>query len=109
MNYRSLRVGKLIREELSVLILRELEFPEAIVTLTEVLVDKKLGIAKVEVSVVPSERAATALKLLNEHRARLQHLLLRKINITPMPHLRFEIDRGPENAARVEKTLLENS
>ncbi len=107
MNYRPLRVGKLIREELSALILRELEFPGALVTLMEVEVDKKLGLAKVEVSVVPSARAGEALAILNDNRSRLQHALLRKINIKPMPQLRFAIDRGPENAARVEKNLLE--
>ena len=107
MNYRPLRVGNLIRDELSLLILRELEFPNTIVTILDVNVDKKMGLARVGVSVVPSERAMTALKTLNDARGSLQHALLRKINIKPMPELRFEIDHGPENAARVEKALIE--
>lgn len=106
MNYRPLRVGKLIREELGMLIQREAEFPGALVTITEVEVTKKLDLARVLVSVVPSEKTDEAMKELGKHRDRLQYLLLRKINIKPMPHIVFEVDYGPENAAKVEKALL---
>jgi ribosome-binding factor A len=106
MDRRPLRVQKLVREELSKIILRELEFPGALVTITEVVVDKKLGMARVKVSVLPADKANEVLKILEKNSGMLQHLLLRKINIKPMPRIRFEIDRGPENAARVEKALL---
>ncbi len=106
MNFRPLRVGKLIREELSELILREVEFPNAVATITEVAVDKKMDTARVYVSVIPSAKAPEVLKTLNAARNELQFQLLKKINIKPMPHILFEIDHGPENAAAVEKALL---
>ncbi|MEK7608685.1 MAG: ribosome-binding factor A [Patescibacteria group bacterium] len=106
MNYRPLRVGKLIREELGMLIQRELEFPGALVTITEVEVAKKLDLARVLVSIIPSNKVEESLKELNRRRDHLQYLLLRKINIKPMPQILFEIDFGPENAAKVEKALL---
>ena len=37
----------------------------------------------------------------------LQHLLRKRINIKPMPQIRFEIDYGAENAAQVEKLLID--
>ena len=55
MNFRSERVGKLIREELSKMILREAEL-SALATITEVVVDKKLDGARVKVSVIPAKR-----------------------------------------------------
>jgi len=106
MDRRPLRVQKLVREELSKIILRELEFNEALVTITEVVVDKKLGMARVKVSVLPADAAERVLKILGKNTGRLQYLLTRKINIKPMPRIRFEIDRGPENAAAVERALL---
>lgn len=108
MNYRSNRVSNLIRDEISILIKRELEFPNAFPTVTEVQVTKKLDEAKVLVSVLPSKEAANVLGILSGARNRLQHLLIKKLNIKPMPHIYFEIDRGLENAANVEKRLLEN-
>ena len=108
MNFRPQRVKKLIREELARIILREVEFPGALVTVTDVDVDNKLENAKVKVSVIPGEFSLKVLELLRKEAGRLHHLLFKKINIKPMPLISFEIDYGVENAARVEKRLLEN-
>jgi len=104
--FRSERVSKLVREELAKLLERELEF-EGLVTITEVEVDKKLDRARVKVSVIPASGEAAALKTLEYAAGSLQHKLLKKINIKPMPRIAFEIDRGLENAAKVEKALLD--
>lgn len=108
MNYRPLRVAKLIKEELGMIIEKELEFPGALFTITEIEVNKKLETARVEFSVFPSSSAEEVLKILEKSAGRLQYLLMKKINIKPMPRIFFEIDRGPENAARVEKIFLES-
>ncbi len=104
--YRSQRVESLIAEELGKLITREIEFPVgSLATIVSVDVDKKMDRAKVRVSVIPSSADESALKILNSHVGELQHLLLKKINIKPMPRIIFEIDHGHEHAAIVEKIL----
>ena len=107
MKYRPQRVGKLIREELSKIVARELEFENILATITEVEVDKKLETAKTRISVWPVEKSRDVLSTLNKARNLLQTALFKKLNIRPMPRIQFEIDRGPEHAAGVEKTLLE--
>ena len=120
MNYRPQRVAKLIEEELSKLIIRELEFGDSLVTITGADVDGKLERAKIFVSVLParpnppaggedgpSSAAEKAMKILTKNAGRLQHLLLKKINIKPTPRIEFELDHGPENAAAVEKKILD--
>jgi len=109
MKYRSLRVGNLIRDELGKIILKELEFENALLTITNVEVSDKLETARVKISVIPSSNGDGVLKELNSVCGRLQYLLLKKMNIKPMPKIRFEIDHGPEAAARVEKILLEDN
>jgi ribosome-binding factor A len=108
MNFRSERVGKLIREELSKMILREVELP-ALVTITEAVVDKKLDGARVKISVIPSKEDKNVLAILAAHAGHFQYLMLRKINIKPMPRIFFEIDHGFENAALVEKLLEQDT
>jgi ribosome-binding factor A len=108
MNFRQERVGKLIREHLSEMIMRELELP-ALVTITEVEIDKKLDGARVKLSVIPSNEADNVLAILKASARHLQYLLLRKINIKPMPRIMFEVDRGLENAALVEKILADDT
>lgn len=107
MQYRNLRVSQVIQEELSKLVAREMEFDGALVTITGVETGKKLEAAKVKVSIIPSGKARDALAKLHDAQGHLQHLLLKKMNIVPMPRIMFELDHGSENVARVEKLLGE--
>jgi ribosome-binding factor A len=106
--YRADRVSKLIREELGKLIIRELEFNGALATITSVEVDKKLEHAVVNVSVLPAASEAGIMLVLEKSVGHLQHLLNNKMNIKPMPRISFALDRGLENAAKVEKLLEED-
>ncbi len=106
--FRSQRVQSLIQDQLSQIIGRELEFNGALVTVMEVDVDKKMERAKIRVSVIPSSKEDDALSELERSAGHLQHILLKKINIKPMPRIMFELDHGAANAATVEKVFLEH-
>ncbi len=108
MKYRIERINSLIREELGKILLKEVEFPGALVTITEVKTSKDIDKAMVGVSVLPSEESGETLKILNRNIRHLQYLLMKKINIKPMPQISFRIDHGPENLAKVEKLLLQD-
>ena len=98
MNYRNLRVANLIQEELGKIILREIEFPiSTLVTITEVEVLKDLSRAKIKLGVIPLTAVPEVLDLLSRNRQYLQRLLLRKINIKPMPRIEFELDAGNQD------------
>ena len=109
MKFRDQRAGQLIRDELSKIITRDVEISGALMTITEVEVDKKLDTAKVRISILPPGKAKEVFDLLNKARPMLQTILFKKLNMRPTPMIRFEIDRGPENAAKVEKTLLSDN
>lgn len=109
MNYRSERVSELIKRELGRIIIREIDFlPEIIFTITEVEVDKKLEFAKVKFSVFPSSFNGEIEKILKKESRHLQYLLMKKINIKPMPKINFKVDYGQEAAARIEKLIIES-
>ncbi|MDP2696025.1 MAG: 30S ribosome-binding factor RbfA [bacterium] len=104
--HRTERISKLIMEYLNEIIIREIELPNVMATITAVDVAKDHSRAIVRVSVLPSDKSAGVVKTLNHTRGRLQYQLQRKINIRPMPKIIFEVDKGPEQAAAVEKALL---
>ena len=105
---RHQRVSDLIEEELSKIILREVEFhPGVLLSITELSASKKLDQAKILVSVIPSTETEGAVKLLNKRAPYLAHKLLRKLNIRPLPQLNFIVDEGSEHASKIEKTLLD--
>ncbi|MBU6142129.1 30S ribosome-binding factor RbfA [Patescibacteria group bacterium] len=103
---RAQRVTSVIQEYLNEVILREMEFDGALVTVTEVEVQKDLEYADIFVSVIPDNRGDDVLAKLNDSRQYLRHLLLKKINIKPMPMLRFILDKGTSRAAELEKTFM---
>ena len=106
--FRPERIGSVIQEEISKMIVRDIELPGGLVTVVGVDVDQKIEHARIRVSVLPSSREAAALRVLNLRIGEFQHALNRKMGIRPMPLLSFLIDRGNENAARID-TLLKES
>lgn len=109
MRYRHEKLNSLIRDELSRLVARNLEFPGSLPTITEVGISDDLAHAEIKVSVIPSSKEKETLKILGTSADQLRHLLLKKLKIRAIPRLVFKIDKGPEKAARVEKILLEDN
>jgi ribosome-binding factor A len=105
--FRKERVASVIQEELAKMIVRDIELTGGLITVVEVAVDEKLEHARVSVSVIPTSLEPVALRRLNMKIGEFQHQLNRKMGIRPMPLISFAIDRGNENAAKVEKRLLE--
>jgi ribosome-binding factor A len=109
MKYRKERLSNLLREELSKIIARELDFDGVLVTITDVEISRDADFADVKFSVLPSEKAKEAIKVFKENAGQLQHLLIRKLSMRSIPYIRFEYDPGLEKAQQVEKILLEES
>ncbi|MEK9150770.1 MAG: ribosome-binding factor A [Patescibacteria group bacterium] len=108
MNYRRQRFANLIKEELSKIIVKEIDFFGSFVTITDVEVGEKLEAAIVYFSVIPSKDFDKVEKILKKTSRHLQYLLMKKINVKPMPEIVFKPDHGQEKAAGVEKILLED-
>lgn len=107
MKHRRERLNSLIREELSKIILKELYFEGALVTITEVETLEDLEYANINVSVLPTEKSEEVLKILNVKHNYLYHLLRKKIRINMLPEIRFRIDTGIAHAAKIEKILID--
>jgi len=90
----------LIRDELSLILLKEFEFP-ALVTLVKVNIDSDFKLAKVKIKVIPKDLKMNLvdqkklevkiLKELNENKEKLFKILLKKLNLKPLPKITFEI------------------
>ncbi len=106
--HRPERVQSLIVEELGKIILNNVEFEDCLVTISKVDVDAKLERGIVGISVIPSEKTEYAVKILERNRNHLQYLLMKKMNIKPMPKIFFRADYGLQKAAEIEKIVIEN-
>ncbi len=89
--YRNLKMASVIQETLSEMFLRDFDFNGALVTIAEVVIDEKLETARVKLSILPFEKGPEAYKMVEDRRRELQYKLVRKLNIKPVPRLKFEI------------------
>ena len=101
------RVNQLIKEEISLLLQRELKDPRlGFVTVTDVETTKDLGSAKVFVSVLGSEAQWSAsLAALESAKGFIRNWLRDHLDLRATPVLDFRADRSMERAANIQ-TLL---
>jgi ribosome-binding factor A len=101
------RVNQLIKEEISILIQRELKDPRlGFVTVTEVDVTPDLKQAKVYVSVLGDEAQwVKSFKALQSARGFVWGWLRRHLDLRVTPDILFRPDRSMEHAARMQSLL----
>lgn len=106
MSRRIQRVNELLKQEVSNLILKELDFSkEVMVTVTGVETSSDLRQAKIRVSIIPLLRAEKVLKVLDSQIFDIQKLLNKKLKMKIVPKIRFELDKSEEKTNRVEQLL----
>jgi ribosome-binding factor A len=103
------RVGEELRQELSLLLLREVHDPGiGLVTLTRVKVSPDLQMARVYYTSIGDDKArAETKKALDRATPFLRRQIGSRIRLRRVPEIRFEFDRSVENQDRIEKILLE--
>lgn len=108
MSNRILKVNEVIKEELSNLLLKEVDFaPDILVTITRADTSKDLGQTKIYLSVLPTEKSNQVLKKLEKEVFNLQKILNKRLDMRPVPKIRFEIDQSIKHAERIEELLKE--
>lgn len=106
MSQRIQKVNELIKRELAQIILKEIDFgPGVLVTLTRVESSVDLRSAKVFVSVFPERKTGEVFRILNKELYDLQQRLNKRLNMRPIPRIRFVEEKEVKRAARIEELL----
>src|SRR5712692_26486 len=103
------RVNQLMKEEISMLLQRQLKDPRlGFVTVTEVDVTPDLKHAKVYVSVLGRDAQWTAsFQALDSARGFVWNWLRRHLDLRVTPEIAFRPDRSMEHAAHIQSLLAE--
>lgn len=106
MKNRLARVNELLKEELSKLIVQEVDIErDILITITNIDTSPDLRYAKVLISVLPDSRAGSALKILSKSIYHLQKELDKRLSMRPVPKIRFEIDAGGKRYSAIEDII----
>jgi len=100
------RVNQLIKEELSQIILKEIEFPQDVLaTITRVETSANLIESNVWISVLPEEKLKRILEILNKNIYFLQQKLNKRLKMRPIPRIKFLKERKTAEAGKIEEIL----
>jgi ribosome-binding factor A len=104
---RAHRVAERIRRELADMLVTQIADPRlAMVTVTDVVVDRELAYATVYVSAIEGDpRREQLLGALRNARGHLRSQLAGRIPLRTFPDLRFRFDTSQDRGARVEALL----
>lgn len=107
MRYRRLRIQDLLREEISLIIQRDLRDPGVgFVTILDVRVSEDLKIAKVMCTIYGSdEEKKKTLLALKRSRGFVKFLLGQRVKLKYIPDINFVLDDVYEKAMRIEEIL----
>ena len=106
MNNRVSRVNHLIQQELSQIILKELDFPLSIlITLTRVETSNNLFQTKIDISVLPENETKKVFQVLNQQIYGLQQKLNQRLKMRPVPRIKFIKEKKTAEAGRIEEIL----
>ncbi len=103
------RIADRIREELSEMLIREINDPRLkLIYVTDVEVDRELACADIYISAVEGQtRAAEVLAGLESASGFIRRTLAGRLDLRLFPRLRFHWDPTPEQADRIERLLAE--
>jgi len=101
------RVNQLLKEEISMLLQREMKDPRlGFVTVTEVDVTADLKLAKVYVSVLgPEQQWVSSFRALESARGFVWNWLRHHLDLRVTPDIAFRPDRSMEHAAHIQSLL----
>jgi len=109
-NYKNMprriqRVNQLIKEEISQILLREIDFGKSFVTITDVDASANLIQAKIKISVMPQKNTLAVIKRLQRNVYDIQQQLNKKLKMRPVPKIKFVVDKISIQAQKVEDLL----
>lgn len=106
---RQIQIGNMIQRELADIMLKKFGglVPHRLLTVTSVRMTSDLGLAKVYLSIFPSEEAGAIVAELNKHIARIRYELGNVIrnDMRRIPELMFYLDDGLDYVERIERAL----
>ena len=106
-SHRAERVADLIRQELALLLEREVKDPRVgFVTVTRVAIPRDLRTARVFVTILGDEQQKKdSLKGLAAAQGFLRRELAQRLGLRHTPSLEFQLDQGVESEERIEQLL----
>ncbi len=97
----------LFQQSLAEILVREKIISNALITISEVVVEDNLKKALVYISVLPNSLTGSALRAVRKYSKTLAYLASKKINLRQVPTLNWRFDPREKKASEIEDLLAQ--
>jgi ribosome-binding factor A len=105
-SHRIEQINALILKLLNEQILREVDLPAGcFVTITKVDTTRDLGLARVTISVIPTDKQETMRVYMNRRAGHFTHELGRYMKVYKIPKLTFKLDTGGSHVEHLDQLI----
>ncbi len=105
MSNRIDKVNSLLKKEIGSIIIRDFDFSGVLVTLVRVETTANLIETKAYISALPEDKSDHVVKVLNKGVSDVQQKINKKLNMRPIPRIRFVKDTQIASASKIEELL----
>lgn len=106
MSKRIEKVNALIKKELSLILLKEIDFPKnALITITRAEAVPNLSEAKIYISTMPDNQTDKVQEVLKRRVYYIQQCLNKRLKMRPIPKIEFKKEGKTRQADRIEELL----
>ena len=98
----------MLKEEISQLLLKEVDFSDTIVTITDIDTSSDLKYTKVKISILPVEKTTFVLNVIKNNIYKIQKELNKKLYMRSVPKMSFSVDQAELKAQRIEELLSQD-
>ncbi|HNX10560.1 MAG TPA: ribosome-binding factor A [bacterium] len=102
------QVNELLRHELAAAILKEVELPDTLLTITYVISSSDGHYAKAGISVLPFNQSGSALKELRKKTSAILVEVKKRVKLRRFPQITWAVDNTEEKAAEIEAVIDED-
>lgn len=104
-HHRIPRTNELLKEEIGKILLKEVVFEDALLTITRVDTSSNLSNADIFVSVIPESMLDKVFRFLNNEVYYIQKILNKRLRMRPIPKIKFVKENMTGDAENIEKIL----
>ena len=105
MSQRIQKINELIKQEISKILLKEIDFTDTLVTVNSADTSPDLKNCKIKVSIIPTDKSDFALEVIQKKIYHIQQEFNKKLHLKYSPKLSFKIDEIETKAQRIEELL----
>ncbi len=99
------QINELLREKIAIIIEREIEISDALITIAYVDCSHDLASAKVGFSVLPDNKLGTTFDKLKKNSGNIAKILNKEIKLRKIPKLNWVFDSTEKNASELDKVF----